>query len=94
MSNNIIVINPTELRTNIKKFLNRAERDRVVIKSGKKYYELTVSEVIYANPNPSPSGDEWFEDPENVKIVKEGIASYKAGKVKKFDDTKLKNALK
>jgi hypothetical protein len=40
-------------------------------------------EVKSSNPdNPSPSGDPWFDDPQNLKIVNEAVAEYKSGKSK------------
>ena len=40
--------------------------------------------------NPSPSGDEWFLDEENLKTVDEGIAEMKHGKCRAYtiDDIK------
>ena len=36
-------------------------------------------ETTYVNP--SPSGDPWFDDPQNMAIVLEGIADRKAGRM-------------
>ncbi|WP_236979972.1 DUF2683 family protein [Membranihabitans maritimus] len=36
--------------------------------------------------NPSPSGDRWFSDPENVNILEKGIADEKAGRVSRIKD--------
>lgn len=38
------------------------------------YKNIEVSE------NPSPSGDSWFNDPENIASVNRGIEDIKAGK--------------
>ncbi|MDR3234149.1 MAG: hypothetical protein LBT46_10895 [Planctomycetaceae bacterium] len=39
------------------------------------------------NPdNPSPSGDPWFDDPQNLAVVDEGIRQMKAGEVVSFKD--------
>ncbi|GHT43028.1 hypothetical protein FACS189443_6600 [Planctomycetales bacterium] len=39
------------------------------------------------NPdNPSPSGDPWWDDPENVKIVDAGLADVRAGRVVRLDE--------
>jgi hypothetical protein len=41
------------------------------------------------NPsNPSPSGDTWFDDPENLRIVNEGIRDVKEGNVVRLEDSK------
>lgn len=37
---------------------------------------------IEVSENPSPSGDPWFDNPENMESVKRGIAEIKAGKGK------------
>ncbi|WP_236979947.1 hypothetical protein [Membranihabitans maritimus] len=36
--------------------------------------------------NPSPSGDRWFSDPENINILDKGIADEKAGRVSRIKD--------
>ncbi|MGK6350329.1 hypothetical protein [Parapedobacter sp. DT-150] len=38
--------------------------------------------------NPSPSGDKWFLDPENMALVEKGIADVKAGRVTRIEDVK------
>lgn len=35
---------------------------------------------IEVSENPSPSGDPWFDDPENMAELNEGIRQYKEGK--------------
>jgi len=67
------VITPTELRANQKMYFDLAEHERVVIKRGKKLIELVVSDSI----SPSPSNDEWFDNPENIKELKERIKEHK-----------------
>lgn len=43
-----------------------------------------------SHTNPSPSGDKWFDDAENMKSIEEGIHEYIAGKGKEYsiDDIK------
>ncbi len=58
-------------------------------KSLKAYIEnLLISKAdslkIEISPNPSPSGDPWFDDPENLAIVKQGIEEIKRGDSKVF----------
>ncbi|WP_353135738.1 DUF2683 family protein [Pseudopedobacter sp.] len=36
--------------------------------------------------NPSPGGDKWFLDPENIKTLKKGIEDTKAGRVTSIKD--------
>jgi hypothetical protein len=35
---------------------------------------------VEVSENPSPSGDPWFDDPENMASVRRGIEEMKAGK--------------
>ena len=54
-------------------------------KSLKKYIEETMIEKansanITIHENPSPSGDSWFDDPENLAMVLRGIEDAKAGR--------------
>lgn len=35
---------------------------------------------VEVSENPSPSGDSWFDDPENMASVRRGIEEMKAGK--------------
>lgn len=35
---------------------------------------------MQVSENPSPSGDSWFNDPENMASVRRGIEEMKAGK--------------
>ncbi len=53
-------------------------------KSLKKYIEETLiakasGAKIEVYENPSPSGDPWFDDPENMASVMRGVAEHKAG---------------
>lgn len=67
-------------------------------KSLKKYIEsLLISKansvVVEVSENPSPSGDSWFNNPENIAIVNEGIAEYKAGKTVPYNPEEIKAML-
>ena len=37
--------------------------------------------TVEVSENPSPSGDPWFDDPENIASVKRGLEDMKAGRV-------------
>lgn len=71
--NIMIVINPTELRNNQKKYFDLAETKRVVIKRGRKLIELKVTESI------SPSNDSYYEIPENIAELERRIKELKSG---------------
>lgn len=43
--------------------------------------------------NPSPSGDPWFDDPENIAIVMEGIADRKAGRMQAYTLEEIREML-
>lgn len=67
-------------------------------KSLKAYIEnLLISKAnsisVEVNESPSPSGDEWFNDPENMKEVQQGIADMEAGKGKVYSMDDIKSIL-
>lgn len=67
-------------------------------KSLKKYIEtLLISKadsiVVDISENPSPSGDAWFDDPDNMASVKRGLEEMKAGKGSAFSIEDIKEIL-
>lgn len=63
---NMIVISPTELRTNLKKYLDLAKKERVVIQRGRtEMFELVKRERIedseISDLNRAITGDELLE---------------------------------
>ncbi len=36
--------------------------------------------------NPSPSGDKWFLDRDNISLVKKGMSDIKNGRISRMDD--------
>lgn len=67
-------------------------------KSLKKYIETILiskadSVTVEVSQNPSPSGDPWFDDPENIASVNRGIAQMKAGKGKTYSLEELRAKL-
>ncbi len=77
----MIVISPSELRGNLKKYLDMAEKERIVIQRGKKEtFELRKTERI--------SEDSFFDNPKNIEAIEEGIADVKAGKYQTLDPNK------
>ena len=77
----MIVISPSELRGNLKKYLDMAEKERIVIQRGKtETFELRRTERI--------SEDPFFDQPKNLEVIEQGIADIKAGKYKTIDPSK------
>ena len=67
-------------------------------KSLKKYIEETMidkanSTDIAVYENPSPSGDPWFDDPENIAMVKRGIEDAKAGRYREVTVEEIRKML-
>ena len=60
-------------------------------KSLKAYIEDIVSDN--AKESPSPSGDPWFDDPENIRMVEQGIAQYKRGNCRTYSLDEITNKL-
>ncbi len=48
---------------------------------------------VEVTENPSPSGDEWFDDPENIKMVMKGIEEMKRGEGKEYTMEEIENLL-
>ncbi len=48
---------------------------------------------IEVKENPSPSGDEWFDDPENLRSVYEGIEEMKRGEGKLYTMDEIEKLL-
>lgn len=42
---------------------------------------------------PSPSNDEWFDNPQNVESVNKGISEMKEGKTKAYSMNEIRDAL-
>lgn len=67
-------------------------------KSLKKFIETILiskadSIAVEVTENPSPSGDKWFEDTENMASVKRGIEEMKSGKGKAYTMDEIRKAL-
>ncbi len=73
---NTVIINPSELRANQKKYLDMAENTRVMIKRNDKFIELVVKDNI---DSPSPSHDRWFDDPKVIAELGRRIDAVKKG---------------
>lgn len=82
----MIVINPTELRSHQKKYFDLAEKERVIVKRGRKIIELVVSDSVSI----SPSNDLYYDNPENVAELKRRIKEIEDGKAEFTTLTKKK----
>ncbi len=49
--------------------------------------------TVEVSENPSPSGDAWFNEPENMASVKRGIEDVKAGKCRAYSMDEIRNLL-
>ncbi|MEO3446695.1 hypothetical protein ABG862_02760 [Bacteroides xylanisolvens] len=49
------------------------------------------SDVVYTNP--SPSGDPWFDDPENIASLNRGIEDAKQGRSKYYTMDEIRTLL-
>lgn len=49
--------------------------------------------TVEVKENPSPSGDDWFNGPENMASVKRGMAEMKAGKGKAYTIEEIRGLL-
>lgn len=67
-------------------------------RSLKKYIEqILISKAnsvsIDITANPSPSGDEWFDNPDNIASVERGLAQFQAGQGRQVTAAQLKSDL-
>ncbi len=49
--------------------------------------------TVEVSENPSPSGDAWFNEPENMASVKRCIEDVKAGKCRAYSMDEIRNLL-
>lgn len=57
----------------------------------KSYIESILTDK--ANESPSPSNDPWFDNPQNIQMVKHGIQQINTGKGKTYTASELKSRL-
>lgn len=48
---------------------------------------------VEVNENPSPSGDKWFNDSENMASIERGIDDVKAGRSRAYSMDEIRNLL-
>ena len=67
-------------------------------KSLKNYIEtILISKAdtitVEVSENPSPSGDPWFNDPENIASLNRGIEDIKAGRCRAYSMDEIRELL-
>ena len=76
----MIAISTTELRKNLKKDLNLATKETVVVRFGK-------TETVEIVPGKNiESNDEYFSNPKVLEAIERGRADAKAGRVTRIKD--------
>ena len=48
---------------------------------------------VEVKENPSPSNDDWFDNPDNIAELNKGIRDLKEGKTKAYSMSEIKNIL-
>lgn len=71
--------------------LENGREDVSIHTIGRVFRALGCPARLILHENPSPSGDPWFNDPENIASVQRGVAEMKAGKGRAYtmDEIKL-----
>jgi len=78
----MIAISTTELRRNLRKYLNLAQKERVIIQCGKtETYEIIPARKISDN-------DEYFSNPELLSALNEAEEDIAEGRVREVKDAK------
>ena len=60
----MLLLTISEFRNNISQYMQRAANERISVKTKHGVFDITPSKEIRTNP--SPSGDPWFDVPENL----------------------------
>ena len=80
----MLVISPVEFEKKPTKYYEIAQKDSVFVKYASNYIKLSFTKRLprkAKNPNsPSPSGDPWFDDPQNLAYLKNRIETSKTDK--------------
>ncbi len=90
----MLLLTVTEFRNNISRYLKMALTERIALKSKDGVIELTPSKEIRVNP--SPSNDQYFDNPHNIKETDKAmqeLEDYHAGKVSAISLDELKSQL-
>lgn len=65
----------------------------MAVRSGKTLKAYMESVLTGKAGSPSPSGDAWFDDDENIRMVKDGIDDLDSGKGNVYSSAELKTRL-
>ena len=78
----MIAISTTELRKNLRKYLNLANKERVIVQCGNtETYEIVPAGKI-------SDTDKYFSNPKVIEAIEKGRADAKAGRVTRIKDTR------
>ncbi len=75
----MIIVSSRVFSANPIHYLNLANREDIAVKRGKIIYQITPKPQF---ENPSPSGDPYFANPENVAELERRIKEINEGKAK------------
>ena len=76
----MIAISTTELRKNLRKYLDMANKERVLVQCGKtEAYEIVPATKI-------SDTDKYFSDPKVIEAIERGRVDAKAGRVTRIKD--------
>ena len=78
----MIAISTTELRKNLRKYRNLANKERVIVQCGNtETYEIVPAGKI-------SDTDKYFSNPKVIEAIEKGRADAKAGRVTRIKDTR------
>lgn len=88
----MLLLTVTEFRSNMSKYLKMAITEHIAIKSPAGIFDITPSKDVRINP--SPSGDSYFDNKENLRDIEIGMQEAKEGKYKLYNsEEELKRML-
>ncbi|MFI3296146.1 MAG: hypothetical protein R3Y59_00790 [bacterium] len=91
----MLLLTVSEFRANISKYLKMAVTEQIAIKSKSGIFNISPSENIRTS-NPSPSGDEFWNEPENLERLNRDVRELNkvdVSSLESWDDFKLELAL-
>lgn len=78
----MVLVNCTEFRSNLRKYLELALTEKVVLQNKGVAFEIVPSKDIVVNP--SPSGDPYWAVPENVERLTKDLDELKSADISSF----------